>query len=122
MNRFASRNLVFEARKTVLKREAWDLARKAIENIPPVEDKETAWALAELVDAFRRLCRRCLDCKKPSPEIFMVTDDLWDAYGCGSKLLCITCFTKRVPRPLTATDFKHVPCNELLFFGSNLAP
>jgi hypothetical protein len=50
----------------------------------------------------------------------MVTDELWDAYGVGPKVLCIACFTKRVPRPLTIADFKAVPCNELLFYGATL--
>jgi len=120
VNRFATRNFAHETRKVVLKRDAWTLAREAIEAIPTPEDKEVAWALSELVDSFKRLCHRCQDCKKPFPEIFMVTDELWDAYGVGPKVLCIACFTKRVPRPLTIADFKAVPCNELLFYGATL--
>ncbi len=118
MNRYANGNLVYES---VLNTKAWDLAREAIQNIPTPEDKATAWQLAELVNNFKRLGHRCLDCEKNFPEIFMVTDDLWEAHGVGPKVLCIKCFSGRMPRPLVPSDFKHVPCNDLLLWAMAMA-
>lgn len=45
-------------------------------------------------------------------EMYMVRDDLWDAYGSPTNgMLCIGCLEDRLGRQLQPGDFKAVPLN-----------
>lgn len=50
----------------------------------------------------------CEDCRESTSDLceyYMVRDNLWDAYGCGSGYLCIGCLEDRVGRKLESRDF-----------------
>jgi hypothetical protein len=38
-------------------------------------------------------------------EFYMVTDDLWDRYGCGDGMACIGCLERSMGRRLQPDDF-----------------
>lgn len=57
----------------------------------------------------------CHDCGKNVCEnpvdYFMVMDELWNQYGVGRGLLCLSCFEKRLGRPLVKEDIKICELN-----------
>lgn len=46
-------------------------------------------------------------------EYLMVHDHLWEKYGVGNELLCISCFEKPLARPLNAPYLTDVPVNPI---------
>lgn len=58
---------------------------------------------------------RCMDCRDPEPEYYMVWSELWQkAVPDGKGELCFSCLGKRLGRPLRQSDFPpHVPLNTI---------
>lgn len=52
--------------------------------------------------------RKCPDCGKPWPDMFVVHDPLWKEFGVGKGVICLGCFESRMGRKLIVTDLK--PC------------
>jgi hypothetical protein len=48
---------------------------------------------------------------KDKSNFLMVHDHLWERFGVGDGYLCLSCFGKRLGRPLTLEDFRDVICN-----------
>jgi hypothetical protein len=63
----------------------------------------------------------CMDCKAGYPLSFVVEDDVWEAAGLTTGIICYPCFEKRLGRKLTVQDLKHAPVNESIFYGYLLA-
>ena len=63
--------------------------------------------------------RLCLDCKVDTIDrartwdFYMVRNDLWQAVGVGTDMLCLGCFAQRLGRPLEASDFTPAPINRI---------
>lgn len=61
----------------------------------------------------------CFDCKVDTIDrartwdYYMVRDDLWQAVGVGTDMLCLGCFAQRLGRPLEASDFTQAPINRI---------
>ena len=55
----------------------------------------------------------CRDCGKDSGELYMFRNKLWRSLGLTSTdCLCLACFSKRLGRPFTVSDFTRRPlCN-----------
>jgi hypothetical protein len=63
------------------------------------------------------ISKKCIDCGKNAQtgeEYFMVHDQLWEKYGAGNELLCISCFEKRMGRKLKSDDLQGVFVNEIV--------
>lgn len=56
----------------------------------------------------------CADCATNTfiGNYYMVTKDIWTAYGAGEGLLCIACLQARMGRNLTLADFIDCPVNQ----------
>ncbi|MGY6521515.1 MAG: hypothetical protein ACXIUD_07295 [Mongoliitalea sp.] len=51
-------------------------------------------------------CQDCgIDTRKGKSNFFTVTEELWEDYGVGKDFLCLSCFEKRLGRPLRKEDF-----------------
>jgi hypothetical protein len=50
-------------------------------------------------------------------DYYMVANDLWEEFGNGDGMLCLTCLSARVGRPLAIYDFTAAPVNNLIRFG-----
>lgn len=57
----------------------------------------------------------CIDCKKDTmieiADYYMVTDELWNKFGCFFDKLCLSCFEKRMGRKIEKTDLTPVLVN-----------
>ena len=57
----------------------------------------------------------CHDCQAHTGVIgdyYMVTDALWETYGCKDGMLCISCLEKRIGRELDPEDFTEALVNK----------
>lgn len=66
----------------------------------------------------------CMDCNKPYPGWFEVTDELWNKMGFEhywTGIICISCFEKRMivrlKRVYALTDFTDSPLNDGVRMG-----
>lgn len=71
----------------------------------------------DAVSAQRYTCGQCF---KPD-DPFMVHDHLWEDYGNGKGVMCMTCFESRLGRHLAIGDFKPVVINIPIFKGYEMA-
>lgn len=57
---------------------------------------------------------QCVDCFADTMknDYYMVRDDLWSKYGSGETMLCIECLSKRIGRPLRASDLTPILMND----------
>jgi hypothetical protein len=57
----------------------------------------------------------CFDCGKNTrndKNYYMVTSYLWIKYGVGNRVLCPSCFSKRMGRKITKKDLTNCKVNE----------
>ncbi|QMP84269.1 hypothetical protein HUN41_00163 [Streptomyces phage Coruscant] len=58
----------------------------------------------------------CVDCPLNTSDIgkyYMVTNIIWQLFGAGNRMLCISCLECRMGRKLNKQDFAKVPVNYL---------
>lgn len=58
----------------------------------------------------------CVDCEVDTDalgEYYMVTNIIWQLFGAGDMMLCISCLEGRMGRKLNKQDFAKVPVNYL---------
>ncbi len=44
---------------------------------------------------------------------FMVTEELWDRFGCGRGMICFSCFGERIGRDFRPEDFIDCGLNDI---------
>lgn len=54
----------------------------------------------------------CQDCSTDNMDYYMITEDLWDKYGCDDRMLCLDCLQKRMGRGLVISDFTNCIVND----------
>lgn len=54
----------------------------------------------------------CEDCEKEDFDYFMVQNEIWEKFGNGEGLLCMSCLEKRMGRKLKAEDFTDCVLND----------
>jgi hypothetical protein len=58
----------------------------------------------------------CMDCGLDTfdgyANYYMVTDELWQAFGVRAGMLCFPCLQARVPRSIVPADFINAPVNK----------
>lgn len=60
---------------------------------------------------------KCIDCKKSTldseggKDYYMLTHGLWDKFGAGDEMLCMTCIESRLGRKLIKSDLLCCPLN-----------
>lgn len=63
----------------------------------------------------------CAGCGVKPFTGYMIHDELWNEVSQGDNLLCLSCFTARLGRPLELTDFKPCQLTNLILLGASIA-